>query len=149
MRSRSLLAVAALGAALAGCQSPDVGQQCQLAWNPNWLEDGTEPPPTAAVLFVKSGPNGPDYFESGNLACDGLVCIVSPAEKGTEYGSETPGVGYCSKPCVSNSDCYQSDTGLACRQMVLDPVFLDQLDPETRSRYLADIQFSSYCAIPR
>jgi hypothetical protein len=33
--------------------------------------------------------------------------------------------------------------------MVLDPVFLEQLDAETRSRYLADIQYSSYCAVPR
>jgi hypothetical protein len=33
--------------------------------------------------------------------------------------------------------------------MVLDPVFLETLDPTTRQRYLADIQYSSYCAVPR
>jgi hypothetical protein len=143
MRSRSLLAAAALAVvALAGCQQPDVGGECQLTWNPTWETDGTAAPPVASEIAS-------DYFESGNLSCDGLVCIVSPAPAGSEYGSTTPGVGYCSKPCVSNSDCYQSETGLVCRQMVLDPVFLEQLDAETRSRYLADIQYSSYCAVPR
>ena len=109
-------------------------------------QDGTARPPTASQLYTS---NGSDYFESGNLACDGLVCIVSPAPAGSEYGSSVPGQGYCSKPCVSNADCYESETGLVCRQMVLDPVFLETLDAATRQRYLADIQYSSYCAVPR
>jgi hypothetical protein len=154
MRSRTPLAAAALAVvALAGCQSPDVGGECTLAWNATWEQDGTTAPPAAAQLYASGGS---DYFESGNLACDGLVCLVSPAPEGAKYGSDgrvygstTPGLGYCSKPCVSNSDCYEKETGLVCRQMVLDPVFLDQLDPETRSRYLADIQYSSYCSVPR
>jgi len=147
MRSRSPLGAAAIALlALAGCQKPDVGGQCNIAWNPTWQQDGTPPPPTASTLYTSGGS---DYFESGNLACDGLVCLVSPAPAGSEYGSQTPGQGYCSKPCVSNTDCYQSETGLVCRQMVLDPVFLSTLDPTTRERYLADIQYSSYCAVPR
>src|SRR5512138_1581109 len=147
MRSRSLLAAAALAVvALAGCQSPDVGQTCDIAWNTTWLTDpNAAKPPVASQLPA----GGSDYFESGNLGCDGLVCIVSPAPLGSKYGSTDPGVGYCSKPCVSNSDCFEADTGLSCRQMVLDPVFLDQLDAQTRQRYLADIQYSSYCAVPR
>ncbi len=147
MRSRSLLAAAALAlVGAAGCQKPDVGGQCTLSWNPTWEQDGTAPPPTATQLYTSGGS---DYFESGNLACDGLVCIVSPAPSTSEYGFTTPGEGYCSKPCVSNSDCFESETGLVCRQMVLDPVFLETLDPATRQRYLADIQYSSYCAVPR
>ncbi len=147
MRSPSSLAAAALASlALAACQSPDVGGHCDLAWNPTWEQDGTTPPPTASQLYDTGGS---DYFESGNLACDGLVCIVSPAAAGTESGSTDEGVGYCSKPCVSNDDCFEDETGLVCRQMVLDPYFLEQLDPETRARYLADIQYSSYCAVPR
>lgn len=150
MRSPSIAAAASLALlALAGCQSPDVGDKCQIAWN----YQGTVPPPNAAELY-RTG--GSDYFESGNLACDGLVCIVSPAPEGVPYGDEDhvygstePGEGYCSKPCVSNDDCFQEETGLVCRQMVLDPLFLEQLDPETRARYLADIQYSSYCAVPR
>ena len=146
MRSRSSLAVAVLAlVATAGCQKPDVGGQCALAWNPTWEQNGTQPPPTASQLPA----GGSDYFESGNLACDGLVCIVSPAPAGSEYGFTTPGQGYCSKPCISNADCYEKDTGLVCRQMVLDPVFLETLDAATRQRYLADIQYSSYCAVSR
>ncbi len=147
MRSRSSLAAAVLAlVATAGCQKPDVGGQCTLAWNPTWEQNGTAAPPTAATLFTSGGS---DYFESGNLACDGLVCIVSPAPAGSEYASSVPGQGYCSKACVSNADCYEKDTGLVCRQMVLDPVFLETLDAATRQRYLADIQYSSYCAVPR
>jgi hypothetical protein len=131
---------------LAACQGPDVGQSCTIAWSPTWQEEGTPPPPKAADLYVSGGG---DYFESGNLGCEGLVCIVSPAQEGAPYGSTTAGEGYCSKPCVSDADCFEKDTHLVCRQMVLDPVFLDGLPAATRDRYLADIQFSSYCATPR
>jgi hypothetical protein len=136
-----MLALAAV-AALAACQDPDVGQSCRISWG----QDNGTPAPTPVSLFA-SGSG--DYFESGNLACDGLICIVSPAAPGTRYGCESAGCGYCSKSCISNDDCYQKQTGLVCRQMVLDPVFLDQLDPATRDRYLNTVQFSSYCATPR
>jgi len=141
--------------ALAACQDPDVGNPCTLAWSSTWEQDGTPPPPTAADLAAESD-GGSDYFESGNLACEGLVCLVSPAPAGVRYGSDDilygttqPGAGYCSKPCVSNGDCFEDETGLVCRQMVLDPVFLEQLDEATRARYLSEISFSSYCAVPR
>jgi len=148
MRRRApkpLLALAPL-LALVACQSADVGNPCTLAWNPTWEADGTPPPPNAVGLYDAGGS---DYFEAGNLACDDLVCIVSPSPLGSRYGSIEDGLGYCSKPCVSNQDCFQSDTGLVCRQMVLDPVFLEQLDPITRDRYLSEVQFSSYCSVPR
>ncbi len=131
---------------LVACQGPDVGQSCQIAWSTTWRSDGTPPPPRAEDLYASGGG---DYFESGNLGCDGLVCIVSPEQAGSRYACPTYGCGYCSKSCISNADCFESKTGLVCRQMVLDPVFLEQLDPDTRARYLADIQFSSYCATPR
>ena len=144
MRSTRLshvLAPLALVALLAGCQDPDVGQRCRLPRDP--LAQGV-PDPT-----VIAG----DYLETGNAACDNLVCIVSPVPTGQRY-SDCPGgeCGYCSKPCVSDQDCFRSETGLACRQMVLDPAFINELsqtDPELLSKYLADIQFSSYCAVPR
>lgn len=144
MRRSRLLALAPL--ALLACQSPDVGNPCTLAWNEDWEAQGTPPPPDPVSLHASGGS---DYFETGNTACDDLVCIVSPAEAGTRYGCTAPGCGYCSKPCVSDRDCFESDTGLVCRQMVLDPVFLEQLDPITRDRYLSEVQFSSYCAVPR
>jgi hypothetical protein len=32
--------------------------------------------------------------------------------------------------------------------MVLDPVFLAQLPPDVKERYLGEVQFSNYCAVP-
>jgi hypothetical protein len=134
------LALALASTLLAGCQSADVGQRCELAWN---HDAGAPPPPTPATVAS-------EYFENGNAGCDNLVCIVSPQAPGDRYydcaGSQC---GYCSKPCVSDKDCFKSDTGLECRQIILDPAFIAGLDPATRQSYLADIQFSSYCAVPR
>jgi hypothetical protein len=129
--------------ALAACQKPDVGARCTLTWMVN---GGTKPPTPATAAG--------DYFESGNVACDDLICIVSPSPAGSRYGAcvDEPnyaGCGYCSKPCVSNKDCYSSSTGLVCDQIVLDPAFLATLDPATKQRYLGEISFSSYCVVPR
>jgi len=140
-RLAHVLAPLALVALLAGCQDPDVGQRCRVPRDP--LAQVSPDPVTITG----------DYLETGNAACDNLVCIVSPAVSGGAY-NDCPGgeCGYCSKPCVSDQDCYRSETGLACRQMVLDPAFIQQLtesDPELAAMYLADIQFSSYCAVPR
>jgi hypothetical protein len=134
-----VLAPLALVASLAACQDPDVGQRCRVPRDP--LAQAVPDPATITG----------DYLETGNAACDDLVCIVSPAVSGGRY-NDCPGgeCGYCSKPCVSDQDCYRSETGLSCRQMVLDPAFMLQLektDPELAARYLADIQFSSYCAV--
>jgi hypothetical protein len=136
-----VLAPLALVALLAGCQDPDVGQRCRVPRDP--LAQAKPDPATITG----------DYLETGNAACDNLVCIVSPAVSGGRY-NDCPGgeCGYCSKPCVSDQDCFRSETGLACRQMVLDPAFIQQLsetDPDLAAKYLADIQFSSYCAVPR
>ncbi len=140
MRGRApTIVLAGALVALAACQSPDVGQPCTLAWG---TSDGT-PPPDPVALWNATPPGG-DYFETGNLACENLVCIVSPAPQGSKYS----GGGYCSKPCVSDGDCYKSETGLVCRQMVLDETFMKKLDPAVKARYLSDIQFSSYCAVP-
>lgn len=124
---------------LGACQEPDVGQPCKIGWGDP--EAGAPPPPNPQTVTS-------DWFESGNTECENLVCIVSPAAVGSRYGSG----GYCSKPCVSNQDCFESETGLVCRQMVLDPLFLaqlDQFDPTLKQRYLGDVQFSSYCGVPR
>jgi hypothetical protein len=139
MRPLRLAPAVALAALLvAGCQSPDVGQRCKLRWG-----DGSVPAPTPETV---SG----DYLETGNVGCDNLVCIVSPAVEGGDYATCSGELcGYCSKPCVSDQDCFRSETGLECRQMVLDPAFIASLDPAVREKYLADIQFSSYCAVPR
>ena len=138
------LAVFALSA-FSGCDKPDVGSRCVLSWNPNWQQDGTAPPPTPSTAQG-------DYFESGNFTCEDLICIVSPAPASSQYGScDGDACGYCSKPCVSNRDCYSSQTGLVCAQVVLDPVFIATLqnsDPDTLNRYLGDIRYTNYCVVP-
>ncbi len=129
----ALTALIALGA----CQNPDVGARCVLAWGT------TTPPPTPQTASA-------DFFESGNIGCEDLICIVSPADAGSKYGScSGDACGYCSKPCVSDQDCYKSETGLVCQKVVLDEAFLASLDPTTRQRYLGETQFSSYCVVPR
>ncbi|HUL59605.1 MAG TPA: adventurous gliding motility lipoprotein CglC [Anaeromyxobacteraceae bacterium] len=144
MRSAVAVSAVAALALLGACQSADVGQRCTLGGNN----------PVAVTPADALG----DYLETGNPACDNFVCIVSPIQQASapgdiysRYGQCADGTslcGYCSKPCVSNEDCFHSKTGLECRQMVLDPAFLATLDDATRQAYLADIQFSSYCAVP-
>ncbi|BDG04927.1 adventurous gliding motility lipoprotein CglC [Anaeromyxobacter oryzae] len=140
IRLARLLLVVSGVTAIAACQRPAVGSRCTLTWN---RADGSIPPPTPSTAQG-------DYFESGNIGCDDLTCIVSPAPEGSKYGScSGEACGYCSKPCVSNADCYSSSTGLVCDQIVLDPAFLATLDETTKQRYLGEIRFSSYCVVPR
>lgn len=120
--------------ALVACQDPDVGQPCTITWG------NSEPKPNATDITA-------DYFESGNTKCENLICVMSHVAAGSTYDRGDLG-GYCSKPCVSNQDCFQSDTGLVCRQIVLDSVFIAQLDPALKDRYLGEIQFSNYCGVP-
>jgi hypothetical protein len=138
--SLNVLAVlAVLSAALPGCQDPDVGSRCQFSWG----GDPTTPPPTPDTALG-------DYFETGNTACDDLVCIVSPVSAASKYGTcDGDACGYCSKPCVSDDDCFKDETGLVCSQLILDPAFLATLDEETKQRFLAEVRFTSYCVAPR
>lgn len=127
----------ALAISAAGCQKPDVGARCTIGWSQS------TPAPTPQTAAG-------DFFETGNIGCDDLICIVSPAPASSRYGGcSGTACGYCSKPCVSDQDCFKSDTGLVCAQVVLDPGFLASLDPALASRYLGDIRFSSYCVVPR
>jgi hypothetical protein len=124
--------------AVSACQRPDVGARCTMQWG-----SGSDAPPSPGTVSA-------DFLETGNSFCDDQICIVSPAPTSSRYGAcSGTACGYCSKPCVSNADCYKSETGLVCRQMVLDPAFVATLDEETKQKYLADIRFSSYCAVPR
>ncbi len=121
--------------ALPACDKPDVGSRCVLAWG-----SGDGPTPATAKG---------DYFESGNASCDDLICIVSPATTGRYSQCSGAACGYCSKPCVSDRDCYSGSTDLVCDQVILDPVFIASLDPQTAERYLGETRFTSYCVVRR
>lgn len=149
MRTATLL-VLATSAALAGCQGPDVGQACALQ-----IGQGKDAP----NLNTTSVPA--DFLESGpDNGCDNLVCIKSPDQPA---GSKLKSNPYCSKQCVSNSDCFQGDTGLVCRQVTIDRSFINGLPQAQRNAYYRTLgcqiaadgtatdcpfQFDSYCAAP-
>jgi len=140
----AFLAVTACAALSAGCQPPDVGARCEIQWN----RSGPVPAPEPSTI-----PG--DFLETGNLACDSLVCIVSPATSGKYSSCAGTQCGYCSKPCVSDAECFKSETGLVCRQMVLDPEFIRQLEEQDAAngthladQYLGDARYSRYCAVP-
>lgn len=145
---RKLLALAPI-VALAACQQADVGQPCSIQLgagipvpSPSELWSGNPP--------CGKSPCGGEYVEFNNTTCDNLVCVVSPVPPTSPY-SQRGAQGYCSKPCVSNRDCFESSTGLICRNIILDDTFLRELDltdPATKARYLGEIQYSNYCGVP-
>jgi hypothetical protein len=122
-------AAIALGAlVLAGCQDPDVGGICVFD-----------------LPGVDQGAVTADFLETGKTECDNLVCIKSPP---LPAGSRVKNNPYCSKPCVATNDCSPSDTGLECRDVVLDEAFINGLPPEVRAKYLPQILNAKYCAAP-
>jgi hypothetical protein len=134
MRAARTLPALAL-VALAACQSPDVGQRCDIG-----LDTATYNPTSIPS----------EIFQTFNPVCDNLVCLLSPLTAGERYADCPSGLcGYCSKPCVSDQDCFKSETGLICRQLVLDEEFINSLPPDVRETYLAGVTFSSYCAVPQ
>jgi hypothetical protein len=125
MRLPLFLGVAIGLTALAGCQSPDVGQPCSL-----------DIPGTSGAVTA-------DYLETGKTECDSLVCLKSPAP--ASYKGSNP---YCTKPCASDNDCYPDQTGLKCLDVLPDQKFLDSLSAEDRAKYLGSINLGKYCKIP-
>ena len=88
----------------------------------------------------------PDFFRSGAVECDNLICLQSPT--GACAGPTPHQVkAYCSKACVSDSDCFHSETGLVCRQVLLDPAFVASL-PDGGAPWLPQALGSNYCAYP-
>jgi hypothetical protein len=138
----------ALAATLtAGCQSRDVGDPC---W-PTIIESGGPP-----LACTNSSYDTGDYFEGSNLRCDNLICIHSPGEGCSIPASGTitflQPTGMCSKPCVSDSDCFPEETHMVCRKVVLSEAFISWMEQDPGravilQRYLQSIQNSSYCAL--
>jgi hypothetical protein len=141
MRALATVVLVSIAVLLTGCQDPDVGQKC--AFN-------------LPGVNVDQAAVSADYFENGNAGCENLVCIKSPVPptgKAFDLYCQQQSTGivcrpYCSKPCVSNADCSSGDTALVCRAVVLDPTFMSTLPDDIRKKYLGDIQFANYCALP-
>lgn len=148
MRARPKGAALALSwlaaAALVSCkQDPDVGQPCLMD-----LKDSADNPIDVPLGGELCSAVAADYFRTGAVECDNLVCIRSATGLCAGDPQKVKVRLYCSKPCVSDDDCFRSQTGLVCRSVVLDAAFLASLPPEVRERYLGDVQSSNYCAPP-
>jgi hypothetical protein len=124
MRIPNAMLVAGL-VTLMACQGSDVGTPCRLI-------AATQQLPTNPIDDAKVPA---DFVAFHVPTCDDLICIKSPQRDS----------GYCSRPCVSNSDC---STGLICRQLTFpETIFLDH--PELKdqyAQYLGSVTASTYCA---
>ncbi len=122
MRLPIVASLVLLAGALAGCQGPDVGQDCAFG------------------NAIDRTPVPADYAATGITSCENLVCIKSPNRASA----------YCSKPCASDTDCSSSETGLRCRPLTFDQNFF-AAHPELKAQYqpfLGPLGVSSYCAAP-
>jgi len=140
MRASTKIGLALSISLLAACQGPDVGQSCRITTGSGTGAVDLNDPTTLVPA---------DVFQS-NIAngCDNLVCIRSPSQPASSKVLHNP---YCSKACVSDSDCFKDDTGLVCRPVTVDPNFIKTLPQDIQDQYarlLGTIQFSSYCAAP-
>ena len=171
----TLAALAALG--LAACQDADVGQPCELD-----VYSGSPPVNIDAPVPGQQGEycsaDTADYFRSGAIECENLICIRS-AIAGPVAGqfAACPDPSpvatypddvrkYCSKPCVADRDCENDFIKLVCRPIVLDSGYInflqacaagtatqDQINlygpcPANAGYLLGSIPSSSYCATP-
>ena len=128
-----LLSVLLVGFALTGCgQEPDVGQPCAFPEEMNM---------DACTV------NG-DYLSTGNTECENLACMFTPSD-GDDCATRTP---VCSKPCVSNNDCYEKETGMICRRVAFDEAYIAFLEQSTEGQALLDLylknRMANYCAYP-
>lgn len=166
--------------ALAACQEQDVGEPCDLdvlAGSPlvpidqPALDAGGQAVPGVACTTEAYLA---DFFRSGALECDNLICIRSATGAACSDPALAPTWPkdvrkYCSRPCVSDQDCENGRIHLVCRPIVLDSgylTFLQQcaanpgrIDPvygpcpppdEVASRLalLGGVPSSNYCATP-
>lgn len=174
----TLAALVAL--ALSACQQPDVGQPCELdvcaaSANIDYCVSNAQGAGCSQGVPCSQGQacsaNTADYFRSGAIECENLICIRSAT--GAACTSGDVGVvatypkdirKYCSKPCVSDADCKNDRIDLVCRSIVLDPAYLNFLNwcaanpggtdptygpcPANAAAMLGSVPSSNYCATP-
>ena len=130
--------------ALGGCQKADVGQPCTITW-------GSDPelglPRPDPVQLYESG--GADFFESGNIECENLVCIVlaGPGGCALRFGRVLleavrleRGLLRVGHRARLPADGARPGLPRAAQSARPGPA---------GSATSADVQFSSYCAVPR
>jgi hypothetical protein len=130
--------VAALAVLALACKNVDIGQQCNVL--------PASVTPAQDECTVKG-----DLVSTQNYDCDTLFCIVTPKSKSTCDSTTKRVGGRCTKSCVSNDDCFPSDTGMECRRVVLDSDFINELEktnPDLLAKYLGDLRTTSFCAEP-
>src|SRR5512137_1595832 len=95
-----LVASLALLLGAAGCPSPDVGQACEMGLK---YADGS--PVAVPVGADLCAAKPADFFRSGAVECDNLICLQSPVGACDGGGAATPWQvkAYCSKACVSDA----------------------------------------------
>ena len=128
----------------AACQEPDVGQECRMT-----LENADGSAIDVPVGDAVCSANRADFFRSGAIECEALVCLRSATGACPGGGAPDPLQvrAYCSKACVSDADCFPDETGLVCRRVLLDPSFVASL-PDGGAPWLPAALGSSYCATP-
>ena len=110
-RSRPALAIA-LALAAAACQSPDVGQRCNIG-----------------IVGIDPTTVPSDLLQTFNPVCDNLICIRSSTGAACTDAASVSTYPldvrkYCSKACVSDKDCDNDRIHLVCRPIVLDSGYL-------------------------
>lgn len=148
---RAIPAVLALSLLmLAGCQAEkDLGQECRMTTRPPNSDQSVDIDATSV-----SDPNF-DYVALGSAECDDLVCVRTAGSVNPE-NVEGKARGYCTAPCIDNSDCqpdFQGKKGtLSCERLLPDEAFLAQLkasDPGLFERTFGSSVSAKYCVKPR
>lgn len=133
--------VAALAVLTVACQSVDIGQPCNML-------------PAGASLIVDECTVNGDLLTNSEDCAKSTYCIVSPVADKTATCTATYKRfgGRCTKSCISNDECFQKETGMECRSVLLDSEFINELEktnPGLLDKYLGmDIRSTSYCALP-
>jgi hypothetical protein len=163
-----------VGAALVcgGCEvSSDIGKPCVLVRKATKAELDAEPGSEPFRFIMESQlTQGLDFISFGSVQCEDLVCVrdanydpkLTDEEK--KDLSKVAATGYCSKPCVENSDTALTNNcavttsealpevkeRMACRPMLLDQQALDALranDRATYRAYFGDNTSPAFCAV--
>lgn len=149
-RLLTAVALAVLAVALFTCTGEkDLGLTCKMT-SPC---DASTPCPIPEARVLAN--TAVDYIALGSAECDDLACIRT---RGSQNPANEEGIahGYCTAPCIDNSDCspnYEGKKGkLVCDQLMMDRAYMDQLqrdNPVLYEQTFGSGASSNYCILPR